>query len=215
VPRRKPFVTPVSGLLQASHTRHLDFASLKCRAAVGMGIPMGMGMGWVWGLKFNPHGSPAKMARLGTPILEHCGNKIRTTVRLASGLLCGSVVSLFSCSKSVAYLYICTCMVCSGDWDLAGEAELTPCSETRAKTNTTITGFACPSNVSECKSYWEGPKWGIVGFDNIGFAMLTVFQCITMEGWTTVLYYVSGLQLKCANIREQEHTQRENLRQCQ
>jgi len=32
---------------------------------VGMGIPMGipmgmgmgMGMGWVWGLKFNPHGS--------------------------------------------------------------------------------------------------------------------------------------------------------------
>ena len=32
------------------------------RAAVGMGIPMGipvgMGMGWVWGLKFNPHGSP-------------------------------------------------------------------------------------------------------------------------------------------------------------
>jgi len=34
------------------------------RAAVGMGIPMGipmgMGMGWVWGLKFNPHGSPAK-----------------------------------------------------------------------------------------------------------------------------------------------------------
>jgi len=23
-----------------------------------MGIPMGMGMGWVWGLKFNPHGSP-------------------------------------------------------------------------------------------------------------------------------------------------------------
>jgi len=35
---------------------------LGCRAAVGMGIPMGipmgMGMGWVWGLKFNPHGSP-------------------------------------------------------------------------------------------------------------------------------------------------------------
>jgi len=26
---------------------------------IPMGIPMGMGMGWVWGLKFNPHGSPA------------------------------------------------------------------------------------------------------------------------------------------------------------
>ena len=23
--------------------------------------------------------------------------------------------------------------------------------------------------------------------------MLTVFQCVTMEGWTNVLYYVSGL----------------------
>jgi len=26
---------------------------------IPMGIPMGMGMGWVWGLKFNLHGSPA------------------------------------------------------------------------------------------------------------------------------------------------------------
>jgi len=26
-----------------------------------MGIPMGMGMEWVWGLKFNPHGSPANL----------------------------------------------------------------------------------------------------------------------------------------------------------
>jgi len=80
----------------------------------------------------------------------------------------------------------------AGEWDLAGEAELTPCSVTTIETNSsTSSGFACPSNVSECKLYWEGPKWGIVGFDNIGFAMLTVFQCITMEGWTTVLYYVS------------------------
>ena len=39
--------------------------TLKDRAAVGMGIPMGMGMGWVWGLKFNPHGSPAKGLSFG------------------------------------------------------------------------------------------------------------------------------------------------------
>ena len=51
-------------------------------------------------------------------------------------------------------------------------------------------GFLCPANQSECKSGWEGPKFGIIGFDNIFFAMLTVFQCITMEGWTTVMYYV-------------------------
>lgn len=31
------------------------------------------------------------------------------------------------------------------------------------------------------------PK-GITNFDNIGFAMLTVFQCVTMEGWTPIMY---------------------------
>lgn len=33
--------------------------------------------------------------------------------------------------------------------------------------------------------------YGITSFDNIFFSMLTVFQCITMEGWTSVLYMVS------------------------
>uniref|UniRef100_A0A1I7X036 Ion_trans domain-containing protein n=1 Tax=Heterorhabditis bacteriophora TaxID=37862 RepID=A0A1I7X036_HETBA len=32
---------------------------------------------------------------------------------------------------------------------------------------------------------------GITSFDNIAFAMITVFQCITMEGWTTVMYYTN------------------------
>lgn len=31
---------------------------------------------------------------------------------------------------------------------------------------------------------------GITNFDNIGFAMLTVFQCVTMEGWTPIMYWV-------------------------
>ena len=37
----------------------------------------------------------------------------------------------------------------------------------------------------------QGPNYGITSFDNILFAMLTVFQCITMEGWTSMLYWVS------------------------
>ena len=53
VPWRRPFVTPVSCLLQGSHTRHLDFVLLKWHDL------------------------------LGTPISGHCGNKIRATVRLA------------------------------------------------------------------------------------------------------------------------------------
>lgn len=46
-------------------------------------------------------------------------------------------------------------------------------------------------NGSVCRPGWEGPNNGITHFDNIGFAMLTVYQCITMEGWTKVLYWVS------------------------
>ena len=37
---------------------------------------------------------------------------------------------------------------------------------------------------------WEGPNDGITTFDNIFLAMLTVFQCITNEGWTTIMYHV-------------------------
>ena len=33
---------------------------------------------------------------------------------------------------------------------------------------------------------------GITNFDNFGLAMLTVFQCVTMEGWTDVMYFVSN-----------------------
>uniref|UniRef100_A0A8C4IPW6 Calcium channel, voltage-dependent, R type, alpha 1E subunit a n=1 Tax=Dicentrarchus labrax TaxID=13489 RepID=A0A8C4IPW6_DICLA len=51
-----------------------------------------------------------------------------------------------------------------------------PCGERR-----------CPAKYN-CIDNWIGPNDGITQFDNILFAVLTVFQCITMEGWTTVLY---------------------------
>ncbi|XP_071960409.1 voltage-dependent L-type calcium channel subunit alpha-1D-like isoform X3 [Antedon mediterranea] len=57
-----------------------------------------------------------------------------------------------------------------------------PCSNT--------TGYNCPTNY-ECLELWEGPNKGITNFDNIGLAMLTVFQCITMEGWTQIMYYIN------------------------
>lgn len=48
----------------------------------------------------------------------------------------------------------------------------------------------CRNGNSVCLERWQGPNDGITSFDNIGFAMLTVFQCITMEGWTAILYWV-------------------------
>lgn len=50
--------------------------------------------------------------------------------------------------------------------------------------------YLCNANYSDCVEKWIGPNSGITSFDNIFFSMLTVFQCITMEGWTSVLYWV-------------------------
>ncbi|XP_074644176.1 muscle calcium channel subunit alpha-1-like [Tubulanus polymorphus] len=54
-------------------------------------------------------------------------------------------------------------------------------------------GFSCEKfdNKSVCREWWPGPNDGITNFDNFGLAMLTVFQCITMEGWTNVLYNIN------------------------
>lgn len=53
-------------------------------------------------------------------------------------------------------------------------------------------GFQCDvSKNMVCRGKWDGPNHGITNFDNFGLAMLTVFQCVTLEGWTDVLYYVS------------------------
>lgn len=41
-----------------------------------------------------------------------------------------------------------------------------------------------------CSLDWVGPNFGITNFDNFGLAMLTVFQCITLEGWTDVMYNI-------------------------
>ncbi|XP_045715996.1 voltage-dependent L-type calcium channel subunit alpha-1S isoform X2 [Phyllostomus hastatus] len=59
-----------------------------------------------------------------------------------------------------------------------------PCARTGS-------GRPCTINGSECRGGWPGPNHGITHFDNFGFSMLTVYQCITMEGWTEVLYWVN------------------------
>lgn len=53
-------------------------------------------------------------------------------------------------------------------------------------------GFNCTELGKDmvCNLYWEGPNSGITNFDNFGLAMLTVFQCITLEGWTDMLYHI-------------------------
>ncbi|XP_043095535.1 calcium channel, voltage-dependent, N type, alpha 1B subunit, a isoform X6 [Puntigrus tetrazona] len=66
----------------------------------------------------------------------------------------------------------------------------------RNDTDEQVADFPCGSESparlcegdTECRGYWTGPNFGITNFDNILFAVLTVFQCITMEGWVDILY---------------------------
>lgn len=65
-----------------------------------------------------------------------------------------------------------------------------PCDESNLED---ISGFNCATigvNYT-CRGPWDGPNSGITNFDNFGLSMLTVFQCITLEGWTDVLYSVN------------------------
>jgi hypothetical protein len=50
-----------------------------------------------------------------------------------------------------------------------------PCHEGLEAT-APIGSFTCNPNNSICIEKWEGPNSGITSFDNIGLAMLTVFQ---------------------------------------
>lgn len=50
--------------------------------------------------------------------------------------------------------------------------------------------YSCDPDTAICLEKWEGPNYGITSFDNIIYAMLTVFQCVTMEGWVPILYWV-------------------------
>nr|XP_044991552.1 voltage-dependent L-type calcium channel subunit alpha-1D isoform X8 [Jaculus jaculus] len=70
------------------------------------------------------------------------------------------------------------------DSDIVAEEDPAPCAFSG-------NGRQCTTNGTECRSGWVGPNGGITNFDNFAFAMLTVFQCITMEGWTDVLYWVN------------------------
>ncbi|XP_076710122.1 voltage-dependent L-type calcium channel subunit alpha-1C isoform X24 [Callospermophilus lateralis] len=73
---------------------------------------------------------------------------------------------------------------CYNQEGIAAEEDPSPCALETGH------GRQC-QNGTVCKPGWDGPKHGITNFDNFAFAMLTVFQCITMEGWTDVLYWVN------------------------
>ena len=47
-------------------------------------------------------------------------------------------------------------------------------------------GYACPDG-QRCLKH-RNPHGGLIHFDDIAHAWLTIFQCITLEGWTPIMY---------------------------
>ncbi|KAM7535333.1 hypothetical protein Aperf_G00000089647 [Anoplocephala perfoliata] len=77
--------------------------------------------------------------------------------------------------------------------------------------------YVCRDLPPELGERYAGPEDGLINFDNFLYAMLTVFTCVTMEGWTTVGYYVSLIyltqELKKRYLKEPNCRGRENIRQ--
>jgi Ion transport protein len=47
--------------------------------------------------------------------------------------------------------------------------------------------FSCPAGTS-CEQFGSNPNNGVTGFDNIGQSLLTIIQCVSLEGWVDVMY---------------------------
>lgn len=92
--------------------------------------------------------------------------------------------------KTVIFVMILSVPLAPGN---LAEEEPTPCAVSGH-------GRHCLLNGTFCREGWQGPNNGITNFDNFLFAMLTVFQCITMEGWTDVLYWVICFSLSDLHI---------------
>ncbi|XP_065654096.1 voltage-dependent L-type calcium channel subunit alpha-1D isoform X2 [Hydra vulgaris] len=87
--------------------------------------------------------------------------------------------------------YHYACFNISYPGDLNGTLKI-PHDNPRPCDNGAGWGRKCINGTQICRRAepyeWTGPNSGITSFDNIFLAMLTVFQCITLESWTEILF---------------------------
>ena len=63
-----------------------------------------------------------------------------------------------------------------------------------------VCGAASCGFVEECAETLDNPNKGVTHFDNIFVAFVTVFQIVTMEGWTSILVYTENAFSKLSFI---------------
>ena len=64
-----------------------------------------------------------------------------------------------------------------------------PCKLDPENSSLDIDLHICP-NSTVCKPWEEGPNSGITSFDDFFVSFVTVFQVMTLEGWSGVFYLV-------------------------
>lgn len=86
----------------------------------------------------------------------------------------------------------------NGTWPLAGEGRLCGGAYNCMPGEYCGSVYSPPTNTTvDLDSLSSAELWDnkFSGFDNIGYALVTLFQCITLEGWTVVMYNVSAHDL--------------------
>ncbi|EGR32726.1 hypothetical protein IMG5_072540 [Ichthyophthirius multifiliis] len=51
-------------------------------------------------------------------------------------------------------------------------------------------GIDCPQEGQICGKLMQNPDYGVTNFDDILYSFLMVFQCVTLEGWTSIMFYL-------------------------
>eukprot|EP00095_Tigriopus_kingsejongensis_P003088 maker-scaffold210_size256293-snap-gene-1.24 protein:Tk03088 transcript:maker-scaffold210_size256293-snap-gene-1.24-mRNA-1 annotation:"GI14769" len=150
-----------------------------------------------WTLMGREHGTvlvdlfrPAKKNRLQV-VMSAIGKAIGPLVNIALLLLFAIIIFAIIGLEFYAGALNKTCYDVEDLNRVVMESESgNPCHD-GTEANAPIGAYTCNQEVSICLEKWEGPNSGITSFDNIGLAMLTVFQCVTMEGWTPLLYWTN------------------------
>ncbi|KAM7365209.1 hypothetical protein PAMP_016155 [Pampus punctatissimus] len=72
------------------------------------------------------------------------------------------------------------------------EGEVTCLLDPRHQNSVAVTNSCVNWNVyyNVCRAGDHNPQKDAISFDNIGFAWIAIFQAITLEGWTEIMYYV-------------------------
>lgn len=60
-------------------------------------------------------------------------------------------------------------------------------------------GFLCAAGQT-CTDVFDNPNQNLTSFDHMGFAFITIFQCVTGEGWADVMYLLMDATSAAASV---------------